>query len=48
MTMPRNCPKCDSLMELVESEPDVGIEGDVYVCTSESCDEVVEADYDDE
>lgn len=31
-------------MEQIESEPDVGIEGDVYVCTNESCGEVVEAD----
>lgn len=47
--MPRNCPKCDALMEYVESEPDVGVEGHVFVCTNESCDETVPAeDYGDD
>lgn len=43
--MPKNCPKCDAPMELVESEPDVGIEGGVYECTS--CGHIEEADYDE-
>lgn len=42
--MPRNCPKCDSLMEFVESDPDTGIDGNVYVCTNEKCGEVQEPD----
>ena len=46
--MPKNCPKCDALMEYVESEPDVGISGHVWVCTREGCEEVVEADDDEE
>ena len=46
--MPKNCPKCDAVMELVESEPDVGIEGNVYVCTREGCEEVIPAEFDDE
>lgn len=46
--MPKNCPKCDSLMEFVESEPDVGIEGGIYVCTNQNCNEVSDGDVDDD
>jgi hypothetical protein len=45
---PRNCPKCGALMEYVEAEPDVGISGHVYQCTDETCDEIVEANDDNE
>lgn len=44
----RTCPKCSAEMEYVESEPDVGIHGDMYVCTNEKCCNVVERDDDDE
>ena len=45
--MPKNCPKCDALMEYVEAEPDVGIQGGVYVCTREGCEEVIEQESED-
>lgn len=34
--MPRNCPKCDSLMELVNEDPDTGIVGG-WECTNDTC-----------
>lgn len=40
--MVRNCPKCDTVMEYHESEPDVGIEGHVYECPK--CGEIVPAE----
>jgi DNA-directed RNA polymerase subunit M/transcription elongation factor TFIIS len=43
--MPKNCPKCDALMDYVESEPDVGIEGNVYSCTQ--CDHIEEVESDE-
>jgi len=42
--MPKNCPKCDALMEHQEAEPDVGIT-ECWVCTN--CDEVIEVEADD-
>lgn len=44
--MPKNCPKCDALMELQEGEPDVGIVR-CWVCTNDECDEVLEDEPDD-
>jgi DNA-directed RNA polymerase subunit M/transcription elongation factor TFIIS len=43
--MPRNCPKCDALMEHQQEDPSVGIAG-CWVCTN--CEHVEdEEDYDD-
>jgi hypothetical protein len=44
--MPRNCPKCDALMEHQEGETDTGII-DCWICTNEECGEVVEVEPDD-
>jgi hypothetical protein len=44
--MPRNCPKCDALMEHQADDPSVGIVGH-WVCTNDDCGEVVEDDEDD-
>jgi DNA-directed RNA polymerase subunit M/transcription elongation factor TFIIS len=43
--MPKNCPKCDAIMDRVEAEPDVGIENSLYSCTQ--CDYIEEIDYDE-
>jgi transcription initiation factor IIE alpha subunit len=42
--MPRHCPKCNSLMEYMESDPDVGISGHVFECTNEKCGEIIPAE----
>lgn len=43
--MPKNCPKCDALMDHVEAEPDVNIEG-LWSCTN--CDHVEPDEGDDD
>lgn len=42
--MPNTCPKCGCPTEVVENDPDVGIEGHV-ICTNEQCDWFGEPDY---
>lgn len=44
--MPKNCPKCDAIMDYVEAEPDVGIMTSVYSCTQ--CDHIEEVEEEDE
>ena len=36
MTTPKNCSKCDALMELQQEDYDVGIIG-CWVCTNDKC-----------
>lgn len=50
--MPKNCPKCDALMELVDDDPDTGIVGG-WECTNDACGEILpyesdESDYMDD
>ena len=45
--MPRNCPKCDEILETQEDDPECGINGCVY-CPNEKCDYVADIEDDDQ
>jgi hypothetical protein len=45
--MPKNCPKCDALMERQEPESDTGITG-CWFCTNEQCGHEIVEEEDEE